>query len=190
MADKSVEKSKGLKAKSKAKARTNVFSCSICDETIKEPSGKAQGEDSIFYDGQCKTWLHRRCAGLSIARFQAVSASKDPFYCPACRLQSNESEISSLKADIGIFAKQMAEIQSRLEPAPPNCKASTPSAEVTNQPQTICIPEGSAELRIYSQKKTLSFAFPQFATIICQSQVELLRVLVVSPKTEGGELCS
>ena len=137
MADKSAEKSKGQKAKSKAKSRTNVFSCSICDETIKEPSGKAQGEDSIFCDGQCKAWLHRRCAGLSIARFQAVSDSKDPFYCPACRLQSNETEIASLKADIGILAKQLAEIQSRLEPAPPNCKASTPSAEVTNQPQSL-----------------------------------------------------
>ena len=110
MADKSAEKSKGQKAKNKAKSRTNVFSCSICDETIKEPSGKAQGEDSIFCDGQCKAWLHRRCAGLSIARFQAVSDSKDPFYCPACRLQSNETEIASLKADIGILAKQLAEI--------------------------------------------------------------------------------
>ena len=137
MAEKSAEKSKGQKAKSKAKSRTNVFSCSICDERIKEPSGKAQGEDSIFCDGQCKAWLHRRCAGLSIARFQAVSDSIDPFYCPACRLQSNETEIASLKADIGILAKQLAEIQSRLEPAPPNCKASTPSAEVTNQPQSL-----------------------------------------------------
>ena len=33
-------------------------------------------------------------------------------------------------------------------------------------------------------------SIPQFATINCPSQVELLRVLVVSPKTGGGELCS
>ena len=33
-------------------------------------------------------------------------------------------------------------------------------------------------------------SIPQFATIICPSQVELLQVLVVLPKTGGGELCS
>ena len=130
-----MEKSKGPKAKSKAKSRTNV-SCSICDETIKEQSGKAQGEDSIFCDGQCKAWLHRRCAGLSFKKFQAVSDSEDPFYCPTCRLQSNETEIASLKADIGILAKQLAEIQSRLEPAPSKA-ALTPSEEATNQPQSL-----------------------------------------------------
>ena len=44
--------------------------------------------------------MHRRCAGLSKASYEAATGSATPFYCPHCRLDSHETEIASLKCVI------------------------------------------------------------------------------------------
>ena len=50
--------------------------CPICLDNIVDPSPEHDGEDSIYCDGICQEWLHRRCAGLSVAAFKAIN--KDP----------------------------------------------------------------------------------------------------------------
>ena len=56
--------------------------CTFCEEVITESSNNAPGEDSIFCDGTCKSWIHRRCGGLSAAQVKVVSSSSEPFLCP------------------------------------------------------------------------------------------------------------
>lgn len=79
------------------KAKKDQFTCPICEEVIVDASGKKQGQDSIECDGNCATWIHRRCAGLSKVSFNSICKSDNPFYCPQCRLDKHELEINSLR---------------------------------------------------------------------------------------------
>ena len=56
--------------------------CPICQKTISDPSDTCVGEDSIICDEICNTWLHLRCAGLSVSAFKAITEDPDkiPFY--------------------------------------------------------------------------------------------------------------
>ena len=115
--------SKGRKVQrvQKSSSKTKVCNCSICEEDIKEPSNKVIGEDAVFCDGRCKSWVHRRCAGLTIAHFKIVSESNDPFLCPHCRLQENATEIALLKDNLAALTSEIASIKTQLSSAkPPN----------------------------------------------------------------------
>ncbi len=87
---------------------------------------------SIQCDGICATWLHRHCAGLSLAAFDVVSNSNDPFYCPQCRLDKHELEIRSLREMITSLASQLAALKvapsnSSPSSSPPMLESSTSS---------------------------------------------------------------
>ena len=72
--------------------------CPICDNPIIEKKDGQKGHDSVYCEGQCQVWLHRHCASLSKAAFQAVSQSQLPFLCTHCRLDAQEKEVAVLKA--------------------------------------------------------------------------------------------
>lgn len=93
------------------KSKSTCFVCPICDESIKDSSTRVSGQDSVFCDGVCNTWLHRRCAGLSKMLFVALSHSKDPFYCPHCRLHLLSKELSSLRMDFDALSSKLVELQ-------------------------------------------------------------------------------
>lgn len=82
--------------------------CPICEDVIRERKGKTAGEDAVYCDGLCDAWLHRRCAGLSKAAFQQVTAAPKQtlFYCPHCRISNLEKEILSLKSSVDVLAKE------------------------------------------------------------------------------------
>ena len=46
--------------------------CPICCDVIVDATAGEDAHDSIFCDGACNGWLHRRCAGLPKAAFQAI----------------------------------------------------------------------------------------------------------------------
>lgn len=83
-------KSKGQKDKDK-------ILCPVCDEYIVDTTDGKPGQDSIFCDGTCQAWLHRKCAGLSKSTFSELSKSIKPYQCSHCKLNVLESEVSSLK---------------------------------------------------------------------------------------------
>jgi len=56
--------------------------CPICLEKIAKPTKTKGGQDSIYFEGECDAWLHRRCAGLSKSIFITLEKSSDPFFCP------------------------------------------------------------------------------------------------------------
>lgn len=57
--------------------KKEVHVCPICEDTIKEKTGRRPGDDAVMCDGECASWVHRRCAGLSVNAFELVCNSRD-----------------------------------------------------------------------------------------------------------------
>lgn len=96
----------------RSQSSCSQFECPICDELVKDASGSKLGQDSIWCDGPCASWLHRRCAGLSIQKFGVVAKSKDKFHCPTCRLCISEKELSKLKETVNDLVKRIESLES------------------------------------------------------------------------------
>ena len=70
--------------------------------TVQDKNDSNDGDDSIFCDGICSAWIHRRCAGLSLPAFTKLL--KDPnkdskkFFCPHCHVILCRCKFSSYKA--------------------------------------------------------------------------------------------
>lgn len=90
------------------------FTCPICLDPIKDATNDCAGEDAIVCEGRCSTWLHRRCAGLSKASYEAATGSSTPFFCPHCRLDSHEAEIASLKCVIKQLVEDMRSLGAKI----------------------------------------------------------------------------
>ena len=100
---------------SKKKKEKGTFICPICLENIVEATKTRQGQDSIFCEGSCSTWLHRKCAGLSRTAFIKIDKNL-PYVCTHCKLQTQENEIKSLKNTVDMFIKTVDELKVKLEP--------------------------------------------------------------------------
>ena len=114
--------------------------CPICLDTIIDASDKSDGQDSVYCDGLCKGWIHRRCAGLSVAAFSTISSSSnsDPFFCPHCRLECQNQEIASLKASVAQLTESVCKLQQALDPAAVCTPAHTcMSQPPSNLPSTV-----------------------------------------------------
>ena len=79
--------------------------------------GSKKGQESILCDGPCKSWIHRRCAGMSKAAFSSISKSTDPFFCPLCKLSKNELEVKLLKDKVSLLESKLQSALSQLESA-------------------------------------------------------------------------
>lgn len=82
--------------------------------TVQETNQSKSGQDSIFCNGGCDTWLHRGCAGLSKAALKAASKSNDPFNCMKCKLFYQESEIASLKTTVNSLVTKLSSLEEKL----------------------------------------------------------------------------
>ena len=66
--------------------------CPICRIKIEDSS---HDKEAIFCEGECRKWLHKRCAGFSWfskPSFKTVTSSGKPFYCPRCITKSISSQ--------------------------------------------------------------------------------------------------
>lgn len=70
--------------------------CPICNESIVEGIKNKKGQDAIFCEGVCVTWLHHQCAGLSQLAFVELQNSTESFHCPHCQLKMYKLEINNL----------------------------------------------------------------------------------------------
>ena len=91
--------------------------CPICEDTIKEPSKHKKGEDSIYCEGYCDAWIHRRCAGLSSTNFKTLREAGDDqtFFCLYCELQAHKAEIENLISSFTELQKQLFDLKRKLE---------------------------------------------------------------------------
>ena len=85
--------------------------CPICDDIILETKSK-KGQDSIMCEGECKTWLHQGCAGLSKKRFLALRESSESFECVSCCLKAHTEQIHDLWNDIKLLKDELSKLQS------------------------------------------------------------------------------
>jgi len=73
------------------KTKTGECICTLCQDPIVDANETAEGQDSIFCEGQCSAWIHRQCTGLSKSIFDTLTKSEVSFYCPHCTLQNHAS---------------------------------------------------------------------------------------------------
>ena len=74
-------KSQKNTSKGQEQAQVNSTMCSVCDQAIMDGE---PGQESIFCEGECLSWIHRRCVALSKGAFQLATESDDPFLCHYC----------------------------------------------------------------------------------------------------------
>ena len=82
--------------------------CSICDKRITDRGDKEAGENAVYCEGKCSSWVHRQYAGLTQPCFKLISESKAPFLCVDCMNTVNNltAQISKL---VGTKPQQVAE---------------------------------------------------------------------------------
>ena len=66
--------------------------CAVCCQKVTEGEGEA-----LFCEGKCQKWLHRYCAGVSVAQFQDLSTVSAPFLCVICYQQSHGVALEELR---------------------------------------------------------------------------------------------
>ena len=42
------------------------------------------GDDAMYCEGKCDTWIHRKCAGLSKQQYEALTEEDAPYISPHC----------------------------------------------------------------------------------------------------------
>lgn len=89
--------------------------CPICEELILDAVGRKPGQAAVECDGSCAAWLHRRCVGLSMAAFEVISKSSDPFFCPQCRLDKQQLEIDSLRDMVSSLSAKLSALSNHVE---------------------------------------------------------------------------
>ena len=111
--------------------------CPICCDVIVDATAGEDGHDSIFCDDACNGWVHRRCAGLPKAAFQAIcdaTTANQLFYSPNCRLDSQEKVITTLKQAIDLLSQETARLKRIV------CQPDTASTTVQLSPATVTAP--------------------------------------------------
>ena len=83
--------------KRKAKGVKNSdVDCLICKEPILEPGKHCVGDEALFCEGSCQSWLHRKCAGVTRPAFDKLGEPDTEYLCSYCMLVIQNREISKL----------------------------------------------------------------------------------------------
>ena len=88
-------------SKSKLPKKLKRHTCPICLDEINDDT-----QDFIFCEGNCKSWIHRGCGGLS--KPGLTLAKNIPMWnCPFCRLILQSSEISEQKKSVAALSEEL-----------------------------------------------------------------------------------
>jgi len=62
------------------------FCCPVCLGEIlnRDASDDSDDEESIFCEGYCDSWVHRRSIGLTKKALIKYRESNNPYMCPSC----------------------------------------------------------------------------------------------------------
>uniref|UniRef100_A0A1X7TUC5 PHD-type domain-containing protein n=1 Tax=Amphimedon queenslandica TaxID=400682 RepID=A0A1X7TUC5_AMPQE len=147
-----------------ARKSSGSICCGICDKNVLDDP---RGEESIFCEGSCQVWVHRRCIGLSFTSFEAAPSSPDPFLCPTCHnhklsnvITALESTISSLQDNVLLLESTVSSLQEevlslRSTLSSVNQSSSTPtSPSDTSASSQISTPGGSNSPPFSSVQRT------------------------------------
>ena len=74
--------------------------CPICAELTVDEGTNGRAHDALFWEGNCKTWLHRWCDSVTKEQYAVLSASEKPFLCPWCTISAQQAAITFAHKDI------------------------------------------------------------------------------------------
>jgi len=89
-----------------------LFVLAICHEIILEGE---EGQDAVYCEGQCQSWIHRKCSGLTSQVFEQICESEDKYLCPFCALSVQNCELVELRK----LVKSLSEKVEKLSGNPP-----------------------------------------------------------------------
>ena len=115
-------------------------SCSVCCKKIVEQSAHNPGEEAVFCEGQCKSWLHRQCAGLTVPVFASITNmdASAPFLCVYCAFLKQSSDLAELKKSFDKLTQELVDLRS----SSPNTILKTQQSNTANPRQPL--PQKSA----------------------------------------------
>ena len=88
--------------------------CDICLKEITECTKETTGDQALLCEGRCHWWMHNWCAAVPEAQCRLLSASDDPFLCPACLHDSQKCEINLLKGMIEALRTEVVQLKEHL----------------------------------------------------------------------------
>ena len=94
----------------KCPANKKAEECAVCCQKVTEGEGEA-----LFCEGKCQKWLHRYCAGVSVAQFQDLSTASAPFLCVMCYQQSHGVALEELRATVTALTAEVKELRAALQ---------------------------------------------------------------------------
>ena len=96
----SMKKSSSI-SKPKPPKKPKQHTWPICLDEINDDT-----QDSIFCEGNCKSWIHRGCGGLSKPGL-TLAMKISSWNCSSCRLVLQSSEISELKKSVAALSEEL-----------------------------------------------------------------------------------
>ena len=87
------------------KSQNPLATCPICDTAILDDK-----QESIYCEGKCKAWLHRKCTGMSKSVFSTFRNSDNSFECLYCVLYKYiyKQEVEDLKIQVSSLTTELA----------------------------------------------------------------------------------
>ena len=131
---------------------TSFTMCSICLDPIVDASDDHDGQDSIYCEGLCDGWIHRRCAGLSVRAFNQLlvdpNKKSTSFHCPHCRLLQLSNEVVELKETVSKISSTLENLQQCCTPLPiiPGSSVVPHKSDIVTSPYDVDHSPSSASL--------------------------------------------
>ena len=113
---------------------TDCQTCPMCALVIVETTDDMEGQEALLCEGSCNHWYHRWCAGVTKARYEALSSSEDPFFCPSCSATRQQKSIVALQASLRSLSDEVRELKALVVTLQ---KKERPTSELCPGAQTV-----------------------------------------------------
>ena len=111
--------------------------CPICDVVIHECDNKSKSDDALYCEGDCQSWFHHKCVGMTRKMYIALGQSEEVYYCPHCKSVIYQEEINSLKNTINELSEIISDLKSKVD-SPDSINPATKSLQESQSTQ--CAP--------------------------------------------------
>ena len=92
--------------------------CSVCNTIIIEEADNVPGDDTVYCEGDCKSWMHRKCVSMSKIIYDKLSNCEEPYLCPNCIITKQTEEITKLKDLVKELTTQLTKLKTSEQKAP------------------------------------------------------------------------
>lgn len=123
--------------------KTREAICPVCNKKIPETTEEGEEpQEAVFCEGDCSTWIHRQCAGLTVTMFTKLGESDSPYKCIYCMLKAQNDEIQQLKDTVKVLSDELAIIkqnktqQSNYQPDMPSVSLESSSSHGQNSSES------------------------------------------------------